>query len=256
MDDPIAVLPAGEPPGFPGCRRCPYRLTGPAWICVDCASRTLEAIAPRACPTCSQRLDDDGRCWNSLCRDRRRRIDGIDAIAYFSGPLQDKIHSYKYDRKTGWALIFGRLVVGWLEAHSRDNGPPDLIVANPTYSGPARGPGHIETIIRQAATADYDGKWNFDVGTPAAIVKTRDTEKSAGRNLAEKKAAAAALRRVLDIPNLARTKGRDILVFDDVCTTGHQLDAVADCLLDEGRAIRVRGLVLARAPWQPEPPVR
>jgi predicted amidophosphoribosyltransferase len=255
MDDPIAVLPAGEPPGFPQCGECPYRLTGPAWICVDCASKTLDVIAPRVCPICSQRLDDDDPCRNELCQPwYRRHVDGIDAISYFSGPLQEKIHRYKYENKTGWSLIFGRLVVGWLEAHFRDRSPPDLIVANPTYVGSGQhGPGHIERIIRQAAVADYDGRWNFDANPPRAIIKTQDTESSAGKSLAEKKAVAAALRMVLKIPDPARTHGRHILVFDDVCTTGYQLDAVADCLLQEGQAARVSALVLARAPWQPKP---
>jgi predicted amidophosphoribosyltransferase len=250
VDSPIAVLPAGEPPGFPQCPTCPYRLMGPAWICVACASKTLEAIAPRACQVCSQRLDDDGPCRNSLCRERNRRVERIDAIAYHSGALQDKIHSFKYEGKTGWSLIFGRLLVGWLEAHADDD-PPDLIVGNPTYLGAGQsGPGHIETIIMSAATADYDRRWTFDTGTPAAIIKTQATEKSAGKSLAEKRAAAAALRQVLDVPNPARTHGRDILVFDDVCTTGYQLNAVAGGLLDHGQATRVRALVLARAPWR------
>ncbi len=117
--------------------------------------------------------------------------------------------------------------------------------------GPGQpGLGHIETIIRSAATADYDGRWTLDTGTPAAIIKTQATEKSAGKSLAEKRAAAAALRQVLDIPDPARIQGRDILVFDDVCTTGYQLNAVAGCLLDHGQATRVRALVLARAPWR------
>jgi predicted amidophosphoribosyltransferase len=223
---------------------------GPAWICVTCASKTLEAIAPRACPVCSQRLDDDSACRNSLCRERHRRVERIDAIAYHSGALQDKIHSYKYEGKTGWSLIFGRLLIGWLEAHAEGD-PPDLIVANPTYIGPGQpGPGHIEGIIKSAATADYDGRWAFDISTPAAVIKTQATDKSAGKNLAEKRAAGAALRQVLDVPDSACTRGRDILVFDDVCTTGYQLNAVADCLLDQGKAARVRALVLARAPWQ------
>jgi predicted amidophosphoribosyltransferase len=250
VDNPIAVPPAGEPPGFPKCPTCPYRLMGPAWICVACASETLEAIASRACPVCSQRLENDGPCRNSLCRERDRRIERIDAIAYHSGALQDKIHSYKYEDKAGWSLIFGRLLVGWLEAHAGDD-PPGLIVANPTYLGPGQpGLGHIETIIRAAATADYDGRWAFDTGTPAAIIKTQATEKSAGKSLAEKRAAAAALRQVLDIPDPGRTHGRDILVFDDVCTTGYQLNAVAGYLLDQGQATRVRALALARAPWR------
>src|ERR1700733_1733288 len=156
MDDSIAVLPAGEPPGFPECAACPYWRTGPAHICVACATRTLEAIAARACPVCSQRLEGDSNCRNSLCRDPNRRIEHIDAIAYHSGPLQDKIHRYKYDGRTGWSLIFGRLVVGWLEEHAAGD-PPDLIVANPTYVSPGQQRlGHIEQIIAAAAPGAYD----------------------------------------------------------------------------------------------------
>jgi predicted amidophosphoribosyltransferase len=41
-----------------------------------------------------------------------------------------------------------------------------------------------------------------------------------------------------------------VLVYDDICTTGGQLDAVAGCLHDQGGAARVEGVVLARAPWR------
>ena len=129
---------------------------------------------------------------------------------------------------------------------------PDLIVANPTYIAPGQlGQGHVEAIIRSAAVADYEGRWAFDVGKPAAVIKTGPTEKSAGQAAVVKRAAASALRRVLHIPDPSKTQGRYILVFDDVCTTGRQLNAVAECLLDEGGTGRVRGLVLGRAPWKP-----
>jgi predicted amidophosphoribosyltransferase len=244
------MLPAGEPPGFPQCPCCPYARAGPAWICVQCAGRTLEAIAPRACPVCSQRLEGDSPCRNSLCRDPQRRVERIDAIAYLSGPLKDKIHSYKYEGLTGWEVIFARLLVGWLEANSADD-RPDLIVANPTYIDPAHArPGHIEKIIAAASIEDYEGRWRFDAGRPPAIIKTQPTERSAGQPAPVKRAIADALRTALVIPDPARTQGRHMLVFDDVCTTGSQLNAVAGFLLAEGRAARVRALVLARAPWR------
>jgi predicted amidophosphoribosyltransferase len=250
MSEPV-VLPAGEPLGFPRCAKCPYRLTGPPRICVSCASKTLEAIAPRACLVCSQRLEDGNLCRNWLCTDPARRIEHIDAISYLSGPLKDKIHSYKYEGKTGWALIFSRLLLGWLEAHASDD-PPDLIVANPTYLAPGQpGPGHVEAIISHAATADYEGRWLWDLHEPAAVIKTQPTSRSAGRTAAAKRTAASELRNALTVPDPDRTRGRSILVFDDVCTTGSQLDAVAACLLDQGLAARVRGLTLARAPWRP-----
>jgi predicted amidophosphoribosyltransferase len=51
------------------------------------------------------------------------------------------------------------------------------------------------------------------------------------------------------VPDPARTAGKFTLVYDDVCTTGTQLDAVATRLLDDGGAARVEAVVLARAPW-------
>jgi hypothetical protein len=108
------------------------------------------------------------------------------------------------------------LLVGWLEAHAEGD-PPDLVVANPTYISPGQpGPGHIETIIRSAATADYYGRWTFDTGTPAAIIKSQATESRPERTLREADAAAAVLRQVLNVPDSARTGGRHIPVFDDL----------------------------------------
>ena len=133
----------------------------------------------------------------------------------------------------------------------RGGDPPDLIVANPTYIGPGQpGPGHIEGIIRSAATADYDGRWVFDVGTPAAIIKTRATGKSAGGSLAEKRRPRqSSATRSWTSPTLPAHAGATSWC-STTCTTGYQLDAVVGCLLDRGQATRVRALVLARASWQ------
>jgi predicted amidophosphoribosyltransferase len=196
-------------------------------------------------------LVGESLCRNWLCEDQYRRIERVHAIAYLSGPLKSKIYSYKYKGKSGWALIFARLLVGWLDANAISS-PPDLIVAHPTYVDPAQpGLGHIEAIIAAASIEDIEGRWAFDAGNPAAIIKTRATGKSAGQSAKAKREAATALRSALAIPDPARTRGRDILIFDDVCTTGSQLNTVAGYLLDQGHAARVRALVLARAPWRP-----
>ena len=247
---PSALLPAGLPPGFPQCRRCPYVRTGPAVICVVCARRTFEDIAADACPVCSQMLDADGSCPNWLCADPGRRISRIHAIAYQSGPLRRVINAYKYEGARAWALIFGRLVLGWLEQHAR-TAPPDLIVVNPTFTGPGgRAFGHAEAVLRAAAREDMLRRWPFDPGDPPAIVKTRGTAMSASATAKAKRAAARELRSALAIPDVTRTARRRILVYDDVCTTASQLDVVAESLLDDGHAARVEGLVLARAPWR------
>lgn len=197
-------------------------------------------------------LPGDGSCPNWLCDDPARRIQRIDAIAYLSGELQTKLHRYKYNGKFGWSLVFGRLLLGWLEANAAGS-RPDLIVANPTYLDlESACPGHVERILRSAAKEDLLEAWPFDVTEPAAIVKIGPTQKSAGRTAAAKRTAARELSALLRVPDPERTAGRNILVFDDVCTTGSQLDAVAARLLGQGKAADVRGLVLARAPWRPK----
>ena len=248
MSLPGSSPPVGPPTGFPQCRPCPYARTGPAWVCTACATSTFETVIQPACPVCDQILPGSGTCPNWLCSDSSRKIARIRAIAYHSGPLRQVILDYKYQGSTGWALIFGRLVLGWLETHAASQ-PPGLIVANPTYTGAGRFP-HTEAVLQHAANEDMQQRWPLDTASPPAVAKTGPTPPSAGSSASAKAAAAAALRTVISVPDPSRTQGRHILVYDDVCTTGSQLNAVADCLLSEGRAAYVEALVLARAPWR------
>ncbi len=247
-------LPAGPPLGFPSCPKCPYLQGGSPVICSSCAHKAFEPIASPACRVCSQFVEDDGSCPNWLCSDPTRRIERIDAIAYLSGSLRKKILDYKYENKWGWSVIFGRILLGWLERNLMFD-EPDLILANPTWVEPGSmfQTGHTERVLEAAEREDAIGWWNFDVATPRALVKTAATEKSAANTASAKRRAAQDLRAVLAIPDRSRVESKRILVYDDVCTTGSQLDAVAACLLDVGGAAEVRAVVLARAPWRRRP---
>lgn len=213
-------------------------------------------MAADACGVCSQRLAGRGQCPNELCRSAHRRIRRIHAIGYQSGPLRRAINDFKYRGARDLAVTFGRLLLGWLDA-TLAHDPPDLIVANPSFIGPGGQLfAHTEAVLDAAAAeaarrpATAAQRWMFDTATPRAVVKMAATLRSADEQAWSKQAAAADLRLALRIPDPVRTAGRSILVYDDVCTTGRQLDAVAACLLDRGGAALVDGLVLARAPWR------
>jgi predicted amidophosphoribosyltransferase len=157
------------------------------------------------------------------------------------------INSYKYRGTRSWSLVLGRPLLAWLEENLAAD-PPGLIVANPGFTGPGGQPfPHAEAVVSAAAAADTGTRWPFDSG---AIIKTRPTLKSADAQAWSKRASGNELRSVLQVPDRSRTTGQFILVYDDICTTGTQLDAVAGCLLDQGGAVRVEGIVLARAPWR------
>jgi Phosphoribosyl transferase domain len=124
-----------------------------------------------------------------------------------------------------------------------------LIVANPTYIGPPewRSP-HTEAVIDSAALQDARGLWPFDQEEPRALVATGPRPRSAGGSLAAKQASAAALAKVLLVPDRARVADRRILIYDDVLTSGETMNAVAGALR-AGGAAKVTGLVLARQTW-------
>lgn len=239
--------PVGPPLGFPKCPKCPYLSSGPPQLCLACSRRSFENISSTACPICSQ-LVEGATCPNWLCADQRRRISRIHAIAYSSGDLRKTILKYKYGGRYGWSIIFGRLLLAWLDRNGRER-VPDLIVANPTFTGSGE-LAHTERVIEAAAAEDLLGEWKFDIASPRALLKLRATSRSAKRNAAAKRAAARELRDALSIADRSRTIGRRILVYDDVCTTGSQLDAIAGYLIDEGGATEVEAIVLARAPWR------
>lgn len=245
----IRPIPAGElrTAGFPNCPGCAYFRSGPASVCASCAGAELARPGLDSCLVCAQRLDAAGSCPNELCRSPRRRIHRIHAIGYQTGAMRRAIYEYKFRGTYDLAGVFARILLSWLDEHFAVQ-PPGLIVVNPSYVGPGGQQfAHTEAVLAAAGQADQDDRWPFE---PAAIVKTGSTLRSADAQAWSKRASGNELRDLLRIPNPSRTSGRFVLVYDDVCTTGTQLDAVADVLLDQGGAARVEGVVLARAPWR------
>ncbi|MCQ8836461.1 ComF family protein [Streptomyces malaysiensis] len=207
-------------------------------------------MADPHCPVCSQAVAPGRQCGNRLCGlpEAQRGFSRVDAVAVYSGALRDKIHKLKYEGKSGWAMIFGRLLVGWMERHPEQMRGVDHVVGNPTHIG--RQPiQHIEAIMDAAYTEDVIRA--FPLSPPGAhrLIKGIETPRSANRTLDDKRAAATAHADALTwIGDTGDIEGSTILLVDDVFTSGSQLQHVALRLRATGAA-DVRGLVLARVPW-------
>src|SRR5205823_399071 len=109
-------------------------------------------------------LHQDGSCHNPTCARGDRAFEWNWAIAYRSGVLEDRLGRYKFEGKKGWALVFGRILVGFLNEHRSSFKDFELIVANPSYTGAGadRNWDHTRLILTTAADAD-GGEWPFDV---------------------------------------------------------------------------------------------
>ncbi|HET9257397.1 MAG TPA: ComF family protein [Pseudonocardiaceae bacterium] len=239
---------AGQPPpvaGFGNCGQCPYVATGPARLCQWCAAQTLEPAVPYYCTVYGQALESaTSRCGNVLCYATGRAFAFNQAIAMKTGALDNAITRHKYHGEVGWAIIFARVLLGYLDTHS------DVSGANLIIPMPAVNPSddHAVRVIQSAIDQDERG-YPFRIDPPV-IVKTAETTKMvATTSAAERREAARELYDVLVVPGPTIVRGNFIVVFDDVFTGGNTLNAVAG-RLREVDAATVAGLALARAPWR------
>lgn len=244
---------APTPAGIGNCGTCPYLVSGTAAICYECARQTIEALAPadERCVVCDLPLKDDGTCGNPLCSwDDDRWFSWNYAIAMRSGVLERAIGKFKYEDRHGWALIFGRVLVGFLDEQARTFENFDLIIPSPTFLGEGgRTYDHTRAAI-SVANDEAEGRWPFDVADPPAIVRTAAVPRMVGHTWRERKdIAEGPLRAALAVTDLDRTRDATILVYDDVFTDGFTLREVARCLRVDGGAAEVCGVTLTRQPW-------
>jgi predicted amidophosphoribosyltransferase len=151
------------------------------------------------------------------------------------------LKALKYDGRTGWAVILGRLVLGWLQENLAPD-DYDLIVANPTE--PGRAVHHTELVLAAADREDLEDIWPM---YPDALVKTGPTSQSGqrGTNWRTKWEAAQELRSVVEPAPWVTFKDMRVLLFDDVTTICGQMQVLGDMLAGWG-ASKIDGLVIAR----------
>jgi predicted amidophosphoribosyltransferase len=228
--------------------------------CIDCVRETVPPRPPIRCRICKQALSERGElCRNRLCLvpPRARGFGHVAAISVHTAPLTRALREYKYDGVRSWRLVFGRLLLGWLEDHPGWAGRNDLILPNPSYRRrePYR---HVESILQAAVDEDEipvdrpgpraGQLWPIH---PRGLLKIRPTPRSAGGSYAAKREAARAHADAVRLRLGMREQmvGARVLLVDDVFTTGAQLDAVGRKLQQSWGVARVDALVIARHPW-------
>lgn len=234
------------PAGFGRCGSCTYRQTGTAAICFACASVRMSPLAEPRCPICEQELVADGSCPNWVCGFPDRYFDTVFAISTLTGVLYEAIWAYKgASEQKGWAAIFGRVLVGFLDEEAIDW--HDLIVASPTYVGEGGRSWDHTAAVLEAAAIEAGDRYPFDED-PRAILQMAPTRTFKKLKLRERKdEAEGPLRTALVVPDPDRVLGEHVLVYDDVFTDGFRAREVARALRVAGAA-SVEQVVLARQP--------
>jgi len=229
------VLDLLFPPRCVGCGALGH------WLCPTCQEQ-MAPLEPPLCSQCGIPLTRAGLC--SACASHPLPRFHLRSAVFFEGPARQAVHRLKYRGQTAVAAPLARIMY---EMWERERPTAEVVVPVPLH--PAR---EEERGFNQAALLARE--LSNLVGLPLAesgLQRVRHTPPQVGLSRRERQQNVRGGFRCQD-PAL---RGRQILLVDDVCTTGATLQAAAHALW-EGGAGEVWAFTLARSRpgWEDAPP--
>ncbi|MBN1898382.1 MAG: ComF family protein [Spirochaetes bacterium] len=222
------------------CQKCDTLLTesDPKVFCQTCWEE-IPVIRGTVCRKCYKPVITP----KGLCRDcrqvKRFSYDKIRILALYQGIFKEAIHLYKYQKRWSMAVDFFRLLSthidkSYIEEH-------DMIVPVPLSREKRLIRGFSQTLLICRFLSKY-----YQVSLePKMLFKSRETPSQS--TLPKKERLKNILGSIaFNRKNIPKIKGKKVLLFDDVYTTGATIRECSRVLKEHG-ARRVNVLALARS---------
>ena len=162
-------------------------------------------------------------------------------MGYLEGTLRTAIHRFKYSNMRPLAVPLARLASEYL---GQNHLPVKIVVPVPLHSRRFRDRGYNQSELLAEQIGSAMGlRVVVDV-----LQRVRSTVPQVGLSADQRRKNVTGAFRCTG----TSLKGQDVLLVDDVCTTGATLEACSVALQEAG-AGHVWGLVLARERWAESP---
>ena len=212
-------------------------------FCSDCYSGIRFITAP-LCPVCgipyAAEESPDHTCGDCLLN--KRNVGAARSLGVYKSVLLDAIHAFKYGGNLTLGERLGRLMAehDYPSFRIRDY---SLILPVPLHPRRLRQRGFNQAVIlAREISRRHDVAMDF-----RTLRRIVDTESQAGLKKEERR---SNIMKAFSIADPERIRGQNILLVDDVYTTGSTLGECAKTLL-KGGAEAVGALTLARAIQEP-----
>ena len=214
----------------PRCPLCGDALASQGGLCAECWG-DLEVPGEPACSSCQRPMGSvaaakSRQCF--VCEADPPRHSGIMAATIYTDASRKLILTYKHGGKIALAPLLARLMAS---RFSGESDTPPLLVPVPLHRWRIwhRGFNQAALLARELAKR---GKGDLLVD---ALIRRKRTPSLGGLGREEREAALAGAIEMRDSAR-GRISGRDVILVDDVLTSGATSDACVDALLNADAA--------------------
>jgi ComF family protein len=205
------------------------------WICADC-HKTLPILTEQHCPFCKKMITKNGEICFSCQKKEKPALAGVFiASTYQSELLKSAVHYYKYKFIKKLAEPLALLIAQALQNSKLPT--PDLIIPVPLHQRRLRWRGFNQAEVLAQAL-------DLEIPLSAKILK-RKNYTTPQVKMKNRKQRLNNLNGAFEITNPEKIKDKNILLIDDIITTGTTLSICANILKQAG-AKKVSALVIAR----------
>lgn len=202
------------------------------FLCADCLGRLPRLTAP-LCPRCGRPQASGIRCPD--CWQRPSETDGIRSVFEFDEVVRKSVHELKYRNLKAISRCLAQLLADYLKASPI---PGEVLIAVPLHPRRLRQRGYNQASLLARELGKRIGLPVIEdclarVKQAQPQVRAVDVEER-HRNVAD-----------AFVCRDERVKDKQVIVVDDVCTSGATLESCAAALKNKG-ARSVWGLTLAR----------
>ncbi|MFH1652175.1 MAG: ComF family protein [Chloroflexota bacterium] len=203
-----------------------------SFLCPSCRS-SLTALEPPFCPRCGRPRSSGGLC--PACAGLPPAIDGVRAPYVFDGVLRRAIHQFKYENLKALAEPLGELLAEYYRTCPLS---ADLLVPVPLHPKRLKERGYNQAELLAEVLGKAAG---LPVNTGCLFRERYSLPQARTASVTERKENVS---RVFVCRGTA-VRAHQVMLIDDVATSGATLNAAA-AVLKEAGAASVRGLVIAR----------
>ena len=211
-------------------------------LCHSCFS-SIQNIPEPYCKTCHLFLKDGGaHCYS--CKKQKPYFDFIRSIGVYEGPLKSLIHHYKYQFKDYLAEPLSQLLYLLWEKHPYLH-DVQCIIPVPIHPIAKRARGYNQSDLLAEKFFKKLSKQTLFSTLSIHSTLMRRIKHTVSQTQLSREQRRMNVENIFQVESSEPIKNKNILLMDDVCTTGATLNACAKELKKAG-AKKVYALTLAR----------